>query len=100
MARGKIHDGGQEGSWEVGSEAVSWSERDEQMGKGREKHGGNITERCEERVWSLGYPREQQQRDGLLQGDTAEAWTTDSQWVCFLWKTYFSGGGHVFPLPH
>lgn len=48
MTRGKKDDGEQGGSWEVGLEAVSWSERPEQMAKGREKHGKNIIERCEE----------------------------------------------------
>lgn len=31
-----------------------------------------------------------------IAGDTAGAWTTDSQWVCFLRKTYFSGGAPLF----
>lgn len=44
MARGKKDDGGQGGSWEGGVEVKSWSERPQQMGKGREKHGKSITE--------------------------------------------------------
>lgn len=80
MARGKIHDGEQGGSWELGLEAVSWSERHEQMGKGRENHGKNITERCEE----------QDVLFGMSQGAATKRWT-------------FAGGqcrgmGHELPV--
>lgn len=48
LPRGKKDDGGQGGSWEVGLEATSGSEGPKHMGKGRENHGKEITERAEE----------------------------------------------------
>lgn len=65
MARGKIHDGGQGGSWEVGLEAVSWSEKQEQMRKEREKHGKNIIEEREEQAVLF----------GMSQGAATKRWT-------------------------
>lgn len=83
-ARGKVHDGGQGGSWKAGLEAVSWSERHKQMGKGREKLG----KKYHTKVWGAGCPREQQQRDGQLQENSTGAWTMNSRWAGgFLWKT-------------
>lgn len=48
LPRGKKDDGGQGGSWEIGLEATSGSEGPKHMGKEREKHGKEITDRDEE----------------------------------------------------
>lgn len=54
---------------QLGSWLRSWIMEWKTRAKGREKHGENIAERgVRSRVCSLGCSREQQQRDGLLQG--------------------------------
>lgn len=99
MARGKIHDGGQGGSWEVGLEAESWSERQEQMRKGREKHGKNTTERCEEQSVLFGMSQGAATKRWTMAGGSAGAWTTNSQLFASCGRL-ISVVMDLFPLPY